>query len=392
MENSRDEEDEEVMASSGGERPAAGRWDDSGLLVQARSLIAHGSDEEALLLLDRAIVSTAMSVAEVVEARLLRAGILIRLKRPGEALVDARAATRLAPEEARASVCQTEALRDLGRNEEGLQASARALELDPDNGSAWRLQGRLLGELHRYLEALAAYDHALATLPPGALERADVYAGQAWALLDRGQLKLALASAHAALAADPNAEYAWLAAASALDRLRRPSEALEAVEQQLERTPNVAHAWDERGVALLALGREEEALQAIKHALELDPAFATALRHRAQVAHRLERMGTLPAELLPILETGLPVLEHPYFWLDEAYQLHLLGRDAEALAAIARSLELDPQGLYAQDALKLRARIGFRHWWLRSAVRAVVEAGRLGKPAPDPRPGEFTQK
>ncbi len=179
---------------------------------------------------------------------------------------------------------------NLGREERGFEAIRRALELDPEDGSAHAALGRayFIGKA-MFAEAAACYERALQKNPQGgwyALQlahvaallrdfpRAERAASRAAELQERG-----LSGREGVLIVGA---YMRLGVARALEG--RFEEAVEAYRRELAFLRRVDHALKERAVvelhvhlgsALLALGRAEEGTAALRLALD---AFEERLR------------------------------------------------------------------------------------------------------------------
>src|SRR6266853_1166255 len=119
------------------------------------------------------------------------------------------------------------------------------------NEEAASLIGDALRALHRFEEALASYDRALA-IEPGLVD----------ALLHRGVT---------------------------LRALGRPAEALECYDRILATQPNFAEGYYNRGNVLDALGRYEEALASYDQALAIRPDHADVWSNRGYTLNRMMR-------------------------------------------------------------------------------------------------------
>ena len=115
---------------------------------------------------------------------------------------------------------------EIGQFEEALASYEKAVELDAEDGVAWRDRGDALWNLGRHEEALASYEKAV---------ELDAEDGLAWR--DRG---------------------------FALWNLGRHEEALASYEKAVELDAEDGLAWRNRGLALGNLGRHEEALASLR--------------------------------------------------------------------------------------------------------------------------------
>lgn len=162
---------------------------------------------------------------------------LNRVGRSEEALAASERALALDPQHASAWARKAGALVQLQRMDDALAASERALALDPDATSAWGNKGAALGRLGRYAEALDAYDHAVAL---------GIETDSPWYKV--------------------NVE---LARCSLLCQLGKYAEGLEACKQVLAAQPDLALGWYSKAVCLHHCGRTAEAAVAVRRAKEL---------------------------------------------------------------------------------------------------------------------------
>jgi tetratricopeptide (TPR) repeat protein len=175
-------------------------------------------------------------------------------------------------------------LEDLGRDEQAVAAYREALELTPgDPAVVDRLRelGALTtvsgpdGPIEVDREALADLvrrDLALHDDDHGHLSTA------ARSLLADGQPDLAATAAALALAVQDDDEGMRLVLIEALLAADRAAEALDAAERHVDAVPASAIGHEQRAVALARLGRAPEARAAAQRALELDPAAPQAGR------------------------------------------------------------------------------------------------------------------
>ena len=153
-------------------------------------------------------------------------------------------------------------LGELGRPQAALRFYARARELDPSLRLACVNSGKILFDLRRHAEALAAFEAATA-LAPG---DADAWNCRAGALREIGRLEDLLQAANHALTLRSDFPEAEVNAGNALMKLDRMEEALEAYSRAARARQNYAAAICGQGVALRNLGRFAEAMAALETA------------------------------------------------------------------------------------------------------------------------------
>jgi tetratricopeptide (TPR) repeat protein len=149
-----------------------------------------------------------------------------------------RQVLRLEPDQADALCNLGGCYRELGRAEEGLQFTERALEKDPLNLAALCNKGAILADCRRFDEALEIF--------------------------------------HTLLERDPTSVLGRFQLAAPLFHLGRWDEALELELQVVESLPKNCAAQSNLGFMLMRMGRLKEAQAAFECALELDPEFPSA--------------------------------------------------------------------------------------------------------------------
>ena len=225
---------------------------------------------------------------------------------------------------------------EIGQFEEGLASSDKALELNAEDGHAWRNRGFALGSLGRHEEAVASFDKALE------LNAEDGHArrNRGVALLRLGRHEEALASYDKALELNANDGVAWSNRGVTLWSLGRHEEALASFEKALELNAEDGHAWRNRGFALGGLGRHEEALGSYEKALELNAEDGHAWRNRGDALGRLGRHEEALASFDKALELNA---EDAAAWSNRGVALGRLGRHEEALASYEKAVELNDE-------------------------------------------------
>lgn len=118
-------------------------------------------------------------------------------------------------------------------------------------------------------------------------------AAQALALaqqaLDRGEAAAAEQICRRLLAQQATRPEAWYLLGAALQRQRRPAEALACFDTLLEQQPAFAPGHQRRGTALKALGRLDEALASLARALALQPDYPQAHCNRGNVLLEMQQ-------------------------------------------------------------------------------------------------------
>jgi tetratricopeptide (TPR) repeat protein len=198
----------------------------------------------------------------------------------------ARRALAVGRPQARVHNLLGKALEQVGNPLEAMMAYDAAIALDPNFAEAHGNRATLLTQARMYDDALAAYDRAL-ELDPKSL--AD-WINRGALLQETGRHEEALANYDRALAFAPNDPSLLTNRATTLVRLGRNEEAEAVYEKAIRISPRLPLAHVQKGVLLKSLGRHAEAIACFDTALAIDPNDATALRHKADVLYPLGRV------------------------------------------------------------------------------------------------------
>ncbi len=153
------------------------------------------------------------------------------------------------------------------RHEEALAYFDQTATLAP-SFALFSNRGAALQLLHRFGEALASYDAALALQPRHAM----VHFNRGRTLQDMGRFDEALGAYRASLALDPNFALAWNNCGNTLRALKRSDEAHAAYDRALGLAPNHVEALYNRGTLLWAeKGQYAGALRDLENAARIDP-------------------------------------------------------------------------------------------------------------------------
>ncbi|MGK7901800.1 MAG: tetratricopeptide repeat protein [Hormoscilla sp.] len=284
---------------------------------------------------------------------------------------------------------QGKVLYKLGRKEDALVAHEQAIELDPNNASAWQGKGIALIGMREFDKAIEAFDKAKSISPndprvwqakgialgylgrrPEALkvyeEALDSYDKKlekepenltAW--VDRGEVlnqlgrpQDALASYEEALKINPQHYPALVAKGNALVRLQEPEKALEAYDEAIESRNTDYLVWYNRGIILsrvLPQKKEEqqekqeylqEALKSFERVLQLKSEFYPALKEKGVTLIFLEKYQ----EALEVFDRAKEInTQDPYLWINRGDALAKLGKTREAKNSYEKALALKLQ-------------------------------------------------
>jgi tetratricopeptide (TPR) repeat protein len=147
--------------------------------------------------------------------------------------------------------------------------------------------------------------------------------------------------------------------------------ALKAAQSAVKKAPGSPVPPNVVGIAQSALGKPRDAIRSFQKALQIKPDFLDAQKNLAQT---LLLIGEPKAALSVANKVGVEGAADRVLWYLKAQCQTALGRDAEALASVDRSIEIAP-GLGAGH--KLRARILLQLGRIKDALTAFDAALRV---------------
>jgi tetratricopeptide (TPR) repeat protein len=277
------------------------------------SLFNRGKTAEAATL-----QSTQFYLVEEIPSLKSKANELLRLGKLPEAIVRYQQIIALAPEDAGAYIALGYAQSEAGDLDVAKASFARALALETQSVDAHFLMGQLLlrqkqdkQAAQSFRAALALkpdFDHAwfeLARVHDGLTELDAALTGYTRALAINpafvgaavGKVKVLLSlerwqeALEAVAIQSKSDEYHLMQVykAVALQRLKRNSEALVAVDKVLLLHPTSVEALQVKGTILSALGRFEDALPVYSQAIGIDPKFAAAMSDAGAIYAKIGR-------------------------------------------------------------------------------------------------------
>ncbi|MSO97902.1 MAG: tetratricopeptide repeat protein [Rhodospirillaceae bacterium] len=212
---------------------------------------------------------------------------------------------------------------------------AKAVMFGPDAHVAVLAHGKVLLDLNRPADAIAAYDRFLAK-HPGQL---DVLNDCINPLIRLGRYDQALSDSKRVLQAKPGLIVTLYNQASALMGLRRVEEALASLNDAIAAKPDFAEALFFRGSVLRELKRYDDALRDYDAGIKLHPADAQIANNRGATLMDLKRYS----EALVSLDLALKLTpNHVEAMVNRGRCLGKLGRSSEELAAYDATLSLQP--------------------------------------------------
>lgn len=210
-----------------------------------------------------------------------------------------------------------------GSYEEAIQAYDKAIQIDPENSSAWISKGHISSFMDKTDETRKEYEIALGIL-------------------------------NQTLEENPQDASAWIDKGIALSCLGRDAEASDAREKGLEiynqiiqKNPIDANAWENKALALAGMGRWEEAIKAYDEVIELNPAKAPGAWMSKAVLYS-EGLSMINESIDAwVMASGLipinDIENRSTIWSGMAKSLSDAGRYEEALQSYEKAIELTPK-------------------------------------------------
>ncbi len=227
-----------------------------------------------------------------------------------------------------------------GNSKAALNAIDKAIELDPDDLTAWNNKCRALRVLDRHAEALTVYKKAIELNP----DDRSVRFNKGVILIDLDRDEEAIAVYEKIIELNPGDYDAWFTKGLALHKLNRHEEALAAYEKAIELKPDLHLTWYSKGSTLLKIDRFEEALAAFEKAIELNPDNYKAWTDMGIALVNLNRYE----EALAAHEKATALKpDHHLTWYNKGVALQKIDRFEEALAAYEKAIELNPDSCEA---------------------------------------------
>jgi len=224
--------------------------------------------------------------------------------------------------------------KELGQNEEALQAYASALALDANHLDAYFNRAITLHDMQRYEEALQDYVHVLSRNP----DEAAVLNNVGLILHRLGRDEQALDSLERAVAVDGNYLEAHGNRAQVLESLQRFDAAVQACGRMIAIAPACADGYLQRSLLQLKLQRLEPALLDADAAVRMAPNHPDGHRIRGMVLHALQRFAAAVDSYDAALKLNLgDAVAYDQRGLAQAQ----LRQFSAALASHERAIELD---------------------------------------------------
>lgn len=160
---------------------------------------------------------------------------------------------------------------------------SKAMEIDPENESAYNNRGYAYIGLGRYNEAVKDLSRAIELEPREA--RAYTNRGYAYSLM--GRYKEAIADLNKAIELNPNRANTYNNRGYAYNALGIFNQSIEDLSKAIELNPRLANAFNNRASAYDSLGQHTQAIDDLSEAIKLDPKYASAYLNRGIIYTKL---------------------------------------------------------------------------------------------------------
>ncbi|MCZ7667845.1 MAG: tetratricopeptide repeat protein [Chloroflexi bacterium] len=187
-----------------------------------------------------------------------------------------------------------------GRYQDAIAAYHKAIELDPNDATAYNNLGNVYSENSRYQDAINAYHKAIESRP----HYAAPHNGLGIVYRKNGRYQDAIAAYHKAIELDPNDATAYNNLGNVYRANGRYQDAIAAYHKAIELDPHYAlhtMAW---ALSTARIGRYPDAINAYHKAIELDPNDALPQMSLAGIYRKLgqeeayEKQVTIARELI----------------------------------------------------------------------------------------------
>ncbi len=337
-------------------------------LSQAKEHLTNGATQEAEALF-QVILKDNPNEAEALNGMALVVG---QKGDHAQAFELVKRATDLCPDEAKYQSNLSVFARLLGKLDEALIASGKAITQSPQNATFWNNRGNALCQAGRYADAETCFHKAIELKP----DYAEAHFNLGNLLRDQNKLEKAHSAYAEAVGRAPSLWQAHLQHGETLFDLRRHEDALEAFLKAYKIADTSVPAMLGVGKCQHRRGHYDEALEWFTKSTQTDPRNATAFLYRGRTLNDLKRYPEAERALKQSL--ALAVDKETYLQLGIA--LINLGRVDDAVEALDACVKLDPNMVLA---LFHKTNLLRRAGRLDEALEAVMQALKVKPDQPE---------
>lgn len=216
----------------------------------------------------------------------------------------------------------------------------KSINLFPNDELIHFINGNLMQEKSRWLDAIACYDKAISHKA----DYAAAYINRGLSLFNLNRFEEAFSSYDKSIHLERDNAEAYYYRGNTLQKLNRVEEALKSYEQAIKLGLNSTEVFYNRGKVLAELGRLDDALTSYSKAVTIDVNFAEALCACGNVLQDLDRHN----EALTSYNQAIKV--NANFWaayVNRGISLQELSRFDEALISHDRAITINPDNAHA---------------------------------------------
>jgi CHAT domain-containing protein/Flp pilus assembly protein TadD len=220
----------------------------------------------------------------------------------------------------------------------------QAITLNPELAEAWEGKAATLRKLGRHEEAIAASEKAIALRMNVVGNNAEFWFEQGNTQLFTGNFEGALTSFKKAIEFNPNFYEAWMNHGAALSELGLHKDAIASFDKVVEIQPDFHNAWSNRGLMLIHLEHYEDAIISFDNAVEIQPDCHEAWFDRGNALASLQRYE----EAIASFDHAVKI--QPEFheaWSNRGISLISLAHYSEAISSFDNAIKLEPDNAIA---------------------------------------------
>ncbi|OKH44640.1 hypothetical protein NIES2130_37820 [Scytonema sp. HK-05] len=239
-----------------------------------------------------------------------------------------------------------------------MAAYNKAIQLNPNDATAYNNLGNALREQNKLDEAIAAYNKAIQLNP----NDATAYNNLGNALREQNKLDEAIAAYNKAIQLNPNDATAYNNLGNALREQNKLDEAIAAYNKAIQLNPNDPTAYNGLGVALSDQKKLDEAIAAYNKAIQLNPNYAYAYNGLGNALRQQNKLDEAIAAYnkalnLPEDKSGTPTTAHTLAHNNLGRVLQQQGKIEEAIKEFNQAIAIDPNYVYASNNLNEAQRL-----------------------------------
>jgi len=216
-----------------------------------------------------------------------------------------------------------------------LQDFNKAIELSPNDASAYGNRGVTYQMLGKYYEAIVDYNKAIELNP----KYAEAYINRGDSYDNLGKYYEAIDDYNKAIELNPNIAEAYINRGAAYIKLGKYYEAIDDYNKTIELNPEYAEAYFNRGAAYQKLGKYYEAIDDYNKAIVIDPKYADAYSNRGISYYQLGKYNDAIDDFSRAIELN-PKKANVYFIRSWIYSL--IGNKKKAIEDLSKAIKINP--------------------------------------------------